>query len=41
MEVGVGGNRWVMAYECDRTGCRVTAVARPDVDECVDVGREE
>jgi hypothetical protein len=29
-----------MAYECDGTGCRVTAVARPEIGRCVDVGRE-
>jgi hypothetical protein len=36
----VGRDRWVMAYECDSTGCRVTAVAHPEIGRCVDVGRE-
>ena len=34
------GTRWVMAYECDGTGCRVTGVVRPAVGRGVDVGRE-
>jgi hypothetical protein len=34
------GKRWVMAYEGDRTGCRVTAAARIEVGQRLTAGRE-
>jgi hypothetical protein len=34
------GTRWVMAYEGDRTGCRVTAAARIEVGQRLTAGRE-
>ncbi|MDT7579323.1 MAG: hypothetical protein QOK35_587, partial [Pseudonocardiales bacterium] len=34
------GTRWVMAYEGEGTGCRVTAAARIEVGQQLSAGRE-